>query len=98
MFHNVSLWISGSANADLNVTLWFKALIDIWILSFMNKIAWVIESERDLTIYLNTQQYTTINIRRDNIWFSHVVQAISGIFIIIKYIYNPMIIDIAFAV
>ncbi len=64
----------------------------------MNKIAWVIESERDLTIYLNTQQYTTINMRRDNIWFNCVLQTISGIFIIIKYIYNPVIIDIAFAV
>ncbi len=52
----------------------------------MNKIAWVIESVRDLTIYLNIQQYTTVNIRRDNIWFNCVLQAISGIFIIIKYI------------
>ncbi len=67
----------------------------------MNKIAWVIESVLDLAIYLNIQQYTTImsiNIRRDNLWFNCVLQAISGIFIIIKYIYNPMIIDIAFAV
>ncbi len=64
----------------------------------MNKIAWVIESVRDLAIYLNIQQYTTINIRRGNLWFNCVLQAISGIFIIIKYIYNPMIIDIAFAV
>ncbi len=59
---------------------------------------WVIESVRDLAIYLNIQLYTTINIRRDNIWFNCVLQAISGIFIIIKYIYNPMIIDIAFTV
>ncbi len=64
----------------------------------MNKIAWVIESVRDLAIYLNIQQYTTVNIQRHNIWFSFVLQAISGIFIIIKYIYNPMIIDIAFTV
>ncbi len=64
----------------------------------MKKIVWVIESFRDLAIYLNIQQYTTINIWRDNIWFNCVLQAISGIFIIIKYIYNPMIIDIAFAI
>ncbi len=63
----------------------------------MNKIAWVIESVRDMAVYLNIQQYT-INIRRDNLWFSCVLQVISGIFIIIKYIYNPMIIDIAFTV
>ncbi len=72
-----------ASHADLNVTFWFKALIYIWILSFMNKIAWVIESVRDLAIYLNIQQYTTVNTRRDNIWFN-CVQAISGIFIIIK--------------
>ncbi len=62
------------------------------------KIAWVIESVRDMAIYLNIQQYTTVNKRRDNIWFNCVLQAISGIFIIIKYIYNPMIINIAFTV
>ncbi len=61
----------------------------------MKKIVWVIESVRDLAIYLNIQHYTTISIQRDNIWFNCVHQAISGIFII-KYIYNPMIIDIAF--
>ncbi len=43
----------------------------------MNKIAWVIESVRDLAVYLNIQQYTT-NIRCDNIWFSCVLQVISG--------------------
>ncbi len=41
----------------------------------MNEIEWVIESERDLAIYLNIQQYTTVNIRRTiyglTVFFKH---------------------------
>ncbi len=49
--HNCPLWVSGSANADLIVTVSFKDLVDtaesLWFGS------WVIESVSDLAILIS---------------------------------------------
>lgn len=45
---NCFLWVSGGANADLNVQIFVKVLIDMSkSLSFRNEIVWLFESRSD---------------------------------------------------
>ncbi len=88
MYVNCSLW---SAATDLNVTVCFNKHMDPVIYEQDCVGDWI--CSRSGYLFKYPKVYDS---KHDNIWFICVLQAISGIFILLKYMYIPKLINIAF--